>query len=91
MPKDNDKPKQVDSGGDKSRSLDAIVNKLRHGCILRSKRWSGDIFSDYASGEIDEDATDDVMDEAADRLVLLQRNLRWYERRCKLLQREQAR
>lgn len=44
-----------------------LIGKLRNGCVLRPKRWSGDTHDDLG-GSVDEAATDALMAEAADAL-----------------------
>ena len=44
-----------------------LVKRLREGTVLRPKRWSGDTHYDLG-GSIDEDATDQLMDKAADHI-----------------------
>ena len=47
-----------------------IVDRLRCGSVLHPRRWSGDTHFDLG-GSVDEDATDAVMDEAADEIERL--------------------
>lgn len=56
-----------------------LVGNLRDGCVLRDKRWSGDTFSDFASGEVDDEATDAIMNEAADVLCALLQKMKTWE------------
>lgn len=48
---------------------DDLVARLREGCVLLPKRWSGDIGSDRPYGLLDEEATDRLMSEAADHIA----------------------
>ena len=41
-----------------------LIERLRDGCVLRPKRWSGDTHDDLG-GSIDEAATDALLREAA--------------------------
>ena len=43
---------------------DDLIERLRDGCVLRPKRWSGDT-NDDLGGSIDEAATDSLLREAA--------------------------
>ncbi len=45
-----------------------LVKLLRRGCVYKRKRWTGDCHADSVTGSIDESATDDLMNRAADRL-----------------------
>ena len=45
-----------------------LTDRLRDGCVLRDKRFSGDTFEGYPGGDIDEDATKALMNEAAEAL-----------------------
>jgi hypothetical protein len=49
----------------------ALVDALLEGCVYRPKRWSGDTHDDLG-GSIDEDATNALMQEAADRINTLE-------------------
>lgn len=48
-------------------TMQTLIEKLRAGCVLRPRRWSGDTHADLG-GSIDEAATDTIMAEAADAL-----------------------
>ena len=50
---------------------DSLLQKLQEGCIYRAKRWAGDNFQELSSGQIDEDATDDIMLDAYRVIVWL--------------------
>lgn len=47
---------------------DDLVARLREGCVLLPKRWSGDTGSDRPYGLLDEEETDGLMRAAADRI-----------------------
>jgi len=49
-----------------------LIQRLRKGYIVKPKRWSGDTHSDSATGEVDAEATDALMVEAADEVERLQ-------------------
>ena len=44
--------------------MNELIERLRDGCVLRPKRWSGDT-NDDLGGSIDEAATDSLLREAA--------------------------
>lgn len=51
-----------------------LVKRLRFGTIQHPKRWSGDTHTDLG-GPVDEKATDDLMNTAADEITRLQAEL----------------
>ena len=51
-------------------SLPLLVGRLREGCVLHPKRWSGDAHFDR-DGSVNEPATDDLMEAAADAIERL--------------------
>ena len=54
-----------------------LIQRLREGYIVKPKRWSGDTHSDSATGEVDAEATDALMVEAADEIERLQATVDW--------------
>ena len=46
---------------------EALIEKLRNGCVCHERRWSGDTHSDLG-GSVNEVETDKIMHEAADLL-----------------------
>ncbi len=51
-----------------------LVSRLRHGCVMHPRRWSGDTHDDLG-GSIRESETDAVMAEAADYIDTLRAQL----------------
>lgn len=47
-----------------------LIARLRDGTVMFTKRWSGDTFADLGGG-VDEEATDAVMEAAADAIEAL--------------------
>ena len=45
------------------RKIEQLLEQLREGCVYHTKRWSGDTFTGLG-GEVDEQATDEIMNEA---------------------------
>ena len=45
-----------------------LIARLRIGYVCKAKRWSGDTHAEFSSGEVDTDATDKTMRDAADTL-----------------------
>lgn len=52
-----------------------LIERLRKGWIPKAKRWSGDTHAEFSSGEVDVDATDALMKEAADAIEKLEADL----------------
>jgi len=50
-----------------------LTERLSAGCVVRPKRHSGDTHVDYATGYIDEEATNALLQEAADEIERLQK------------------
>jgi hypothetical protein len=46
-----------------------LIKLLRKGCVIKPKRWSGDVHSDSDAGCINEAETDKIMSDAADALA----------------------
>lgn len=58
-----------------------LVARLRHGCVMHPRRWSGDTHDDLG-GSIRESETDAVMAEAADYIDTLRAQLGSAEGEC---------
>ena len=56
--------------------MDELIERLRDGCVLRPKRWSGDTHDDLG-GSIDEAATDSLLREAAAALEAAVSDVVW--------------
>lgn len=55
---------------------ETVEGKLRGGVVYRTKRWSGDTFGDVPDGEVNAAATEQIMEQGAERLAQIERQVR---------------
>ncbi len=59
----------------KKPPTEQLIQKLREGCVVLPKRFSGDTHRDNATGYVDEAATNELMAAAADEIERLRAEL----------------